>query len=502
MRISLKGSLALWYVLTIPALVFALAFTAQHIIVASLRAELDNSLEKRAELVASTTVLITSGSSETYPDVFDRLNEQELSSIPLLVRVSDPQGRILATFGDIPDLLVPQLDSLLAVTDTAKGRFHTIKALRVYTVAVTDASTKEVLAVIQAGDGLTHVAAAQDRLWKYAIVEGTAGSLLILAIGMFILHRGFRPLDRILKRVHEIGSSNLQTGLPDEPRPPELQELANSLNAMWRRLDETFRARETFVASVSHDLRTPLTALQGQIDVLLLRPSIDQEVKQSLARMAKEARRLVRMTNNLLLNSELESNPALAIEEVNLAGLLEEVLGEVWTLAEGLDLGLQADENALVHGDRDLLKQMVLNIAENAIKFTPKGGHVMLTLGQQDGWAIIEVADSGVGITLEDLPHVMEPFYKAGSSRRVAGRGAGLGLAIVKRVVELHEGQIEIHSQEGAGTTVRVRLPMLPQMDQMQALEDSLPDPGIPASGKLLPEPIETAPRFQSHTAL
>jgi two-component system, OmpR family, sensor kinase len=480
MRISLRGRLALWYLLTIPALVFGLVFIAQQVMVVSLREELDNRLEDRAELTANALSSIFSDNSDSYNSAIERFTEEQLPAIPLLLRVSDPRGQVLATFGDIPDPIVPYLNIPLALANVNEGQFHTIRVkgeetLRVYTVAVETPSASEPLVLIQTGDSLSHITAAEDQLWRYGTGVGIGGAILILAVGFFILQRGFRPLDRILVRVGDIGHGSLHAGLPDESRPPELQQLANSLNTMWRRLHEAFRAREALFASVSHDLRTPLTAIQGQIDVLLMKQlSPDPEVKESLRRIAREVRRLVRMTDDLLLNAQLESNPELTRQAVNLRELVEEVVVDVWTLSEDLELDLPAAEDILISGDYELLKQMVLNIIDNAIKYTSKGGKIKLSLGQTNGWAILEVSDSGIGIPADDLPHVMEPFYRSELSRRSATRGTGLGLAIVKRVVELYDGQIEIESQEGVGTTVKVYLPFLgEETEPTKALENA-----------------------------
>jgi HAMP domain-containing protein len=275
MRISLCGRLVLWHLLTIPVLVFALVFTAHEIMVFSMRQGLDNSLKKRADLTANAISPIVSANPGSYPQAVKQLTEDQLSSIPLLLRISDGNEYVLASFGDIPASILPRLDALLSSANADEGTFHTIsvkgeETLRVYTVALETPAVSEPLVLIQTGDSLSHIAVAENQLWRYGIGAGAAGTVLILGVEFFILQWGFRPLDRILNRVEEIGRGNLQDGLLEEPRPPELQQLANSLNTMWQRLDEVFNVREAFFASVSHGLRSPLTALQGQIDVLLI----------------------------------------------------------------------------------------------------------------------------------------------------------------------------------------------------------------------------------------
>jgi len=465
MRLSLRRQVFLWYALVIPVIVVGLAFTAQKVMVDGLRTTLDLHLQERTEVVASTIISNPDISRAAYDDLIEWLTEQQLPYVPAVLRISDPKREVIAAFGDIPDPMLPIMDRQLLLPALAEGRFETIKtkgheALRLYTIPVSDPSSGETIVLIQTGDSLATVVEAQRELWRYALVIGIGGSVVILLVGFFILQRGFRPLDRILSRVSGIGNRNLAVRIPEESRPPELQQLANTLNDMLQRLETTFQARETFVAGVSHDLRTPLTVLQGQIDVLLMQRSMEGEAKQSLERMAREVRRLSRMTNNLLLSAQLESELVLTLGEVDLRELLDEVAREVRALAEGIDLKVLVPEIVVAPGDYDLLKQTVLNVVDNAIKFTPKEGAVNLTLGSDDSYAIIEVSDTGQGIPAEHLPHITEPFYKVDTPRKSGRSGTGLGLAIVKQIIDLHHGKLEIQSQEGVGTTVKMLLPL------------------------------------------
>jgi len=140
--------------------------------------------------------------------------------------------------------------------------------------------------------------------------------------------------------------------------------------------------------------------------------------------------------------------------------LLNEVVRETQVLAQDLDLKISIPDIVVAFGDRDLLKQMVLNVVDNAIKFTPKEGSVELSLGDEEEWAIVKVSDTGEGIPQERLAHITEPFYKTETTRRPGRSGAGLGLAIVKQVIDLHGGQLNIESKVGMGTTVTMRLPL------------------------------------------
>jgi len=465
MRMSLKWRISLWYAITTIFVILALVFTGQQVMVVNLKTAVDEHLQYRSEIVARTIVTSVHETRYDAYQLVELLVEKQLQYIPTVLRISDSTGNVLATYGDIPDPMIPILDSQLLLPQLSEGRFETIRirgqeTLRLYTVPVYDPSTSKVIALIQAGDSLSMVVAAQKQLWLSALAIGIVGSLLSILVGLVIFRQGFRPLDKIMSHIREMESKNLRVGIPEEPRPSELQQLANTINNTLHRLDEAFRTREVFVASVSHDLRTPLTALQGQIDVLLMQPPIETELRDSLERMAKEIRRLVRMTNNLLLNAQLESNPAFVPSEVNLKELVDEVIKEAKPMAESLAIKVSARKNIIASGDYDLLKQMILNVVENALKFTAKGGIIRIKLNRENNYAIFAVSDTGAGIPQKYLTHVAEPFYKVDATRKFGSRGVGLGLAIVKQVVDLHGGQLKIHSREKVGTTVTIYLPL------------------------------------------
>ena len=465
MTLSLRVQLVLWIGLVVLTVMFSTTFLAQQVTVWNIERSIDDALQKRANMVAAVISSDITTDEASYAQVMSELAKQEFSFVPLLLRIISPSGHVIIEFGKVAEPVVSSLDDQLRFPDVSSGRFDTImlermEPLRVYTVAVSHPQTRQTLALVQAAEAFGEVSQAKSRLWQSGLITGLIGGLLAIASGLVLVRRGFRPLRTILKAIDEVDYSRLKTRLQKETRPAELEELAKSLTAMWQRLDTAVSTRQQAIGSVSHDLRTPLTALQGHLEVLLLQPSLSAEVRDSLGRMLRETRRLVRMVKNLLLNVQLESLPALAIEEVNLKELLDEVVGDVWVLADGLELNVVAPGDVIVCGERDLLKQMMLNIVDNAIKFTLKGGQVELTLTSENGWAILGVSDTGRGIPSEQLSHVMEAFYKADTSKQLAGEGARLGLAIAKQISALHGGQIDIQSQEGVGTSVKVRLPI------------------------------------------
>ncbi len=464
MRIGLRQQIFLWYALMVPLIMVGLAFVAHQVLLAGLRGAIDHRLQERTAIVSRSIILRPGESGESYEDMVHRLIEHRLPCVPAVLRMSDPHGNILTSFGDIPDPLIPLMDRQLLLPGLDEGRFQTIskrghEALRLYTVPVRDPATGEIIFFVQTGDSLVAITEAQNELWRYTLAVGLGGSAVTLAVMFFILHRGFRPLDKILNRVQQVGGKDLTTRIPEEPRAQELQQLADTLNSMMQRLHTAFTTREVFFANVSHDLRTPLTVLQGQIDILLMQPSLDLEASQRLNAMSREVRRLSRMTNNLLLSVQLEAAPVFTCEEVDLKELLDEVAREARVLAHGLHLSVSIPEIMVIAGDYDLLKQMLLNVVDNSIKFTPKDGSVMLGLSQEGEWATITVTDTGQGIPREKLSRLTAPFHRDVACQKPASRGVGLGIAIVKQIIDLHGGELEIQSQEGAGTTVSIHLP-------------------------------------------
>jgi len=215
------------------------------------------------------------------------------------------------------------------------------------------------------------------------------------------------------------------------------------------------------VADVSHELRTPLAAMQGNLEVLDRGAARDPELlAESLADMRREVARLIRMANDLLLLAQSEAGVQLRDEPIELDTLLLEVHRDLRPLAGDVQLRLGHEDQIVVQGDRDRIKQALLNLGINALQHTPSGGTVTLGLTRQDDYAVLTVSDSGNGIAANDLPYIFDRFYRADRSRSRHQGGAGLGLAIVKWVAEAHNGRVEVTSAPGTGSQFSLLLPL------------------------------------------
>jgi signal transduction histidine kinase len=465
MNLSLRNQISLWIGLTTLVLILVTVLIVQEITIYSLEESLDESLQKRGHMVASVISSDITTDEESYVQVIGDLARQELSFASSPVRIISPDGTPILELGQIDNATGRQLDTALQQPDVTAGYFNNVLSnenghLRTYSVAVFHPRTHSLLAYVQVLESTSQIESVKQGLWRNGIIIGLCGSLLAIIIGQFLIRRGFRPLHDIVEAIDKTDYNHLKSDMKKDVNSVELQQLANSLSAMWSRLDTAVSERDKVIGSMSHDLRTPLTALQGQLEVLLVEPSLSAENRDSVQRMLNETQRLTRLVKNMLLNVQLGANPTLIVEDVNLREILDETIGDIWALARGVKLKISAPKDVIVGGGRDLLKQMLINITDNAIKFTPQDGEVELALTTDDKCATLRVSDTGCGISPEELPHVTEAFYRIGSSCKSNGEGARLGLAIVKQIVDIHGGRLEIKNRVNYGTTVTIQLPL------------------------------------------
>ncbi len=284
------------------------------------------------------------------------------------------------------------------------------------------------------------------------------GVLAALVAGWWIARVALRPIDRISRRVHNIGvSQDLTQRINFRGPEDEVSRLAYTFDGMMNRLEALFKAQKRFVADASHELRTPLTAIRGNADLMRIAPPEEREL--CIASIRKESERMSRLVNDMLLLAEvdLEEQP-LHLQKVDLASLLEDLYRSTVVLADDrLSVRLTSAQPLEIQADSDKLRQVLLNLADNAVKFTPDGGIVTLTLRPSGGGACFEVSDTGLGIAPEEEEAIFQRLYRVETSRST--RGSGLGLAISSAIVRAHRGTIGVSSSPGRGSTFSVWLP-------------------------------------------
>ncbi len=239
----------------------------------------------------------------------------------------------------------------------------------------------------------------------------------------------------------------------------ELDVLAITFDEMLTSLDDAYRQQQRFLGDVSHELRTPLTTIRGHAELLAAENVTPEERREGMAHIARESARLARLVNELLVLARAEAAESFVPRAVDLDEVVMETFEEMRPLAEGR-LRVRWIERTRVNGERDRLKQLVLALVDNALRYTAVPGHVDVSLADDGRDAVLRVEDEGIGIDDADLPRVFDRFYRGAAARRVNGSGSGLGLAIVRWIVQRHSGSIRLEKREGGGTIVTVRVPL------------------------------------------
>jgi len=315
-------------------------------------------------------------------------------------------------------------------------------------------------------EGLTplgQVDAAIQAFRAVLFLLGGAGLLIALVASWLVAARALRPIDRMVSTAHTITLSRDLSGRIALPRhDDELAHLARTFNDMLMSLEVAYRAQQRFVSDASHELRAPLTAIQANLELLRRHPKMSaEEREESFGEAEREATRLVRLVADLLALARADAGVPVAHQPVDLDELVLDAFRSAKQLAKDQTLTLDPFEPVRVSGDADRLKQLVLILLDNAIKYTPAHGTVTLGMQHVGTLAEIVVRDSGMGIAPQELLHVFERFYRADPARSRDPGGTGLGLAIARWIADEHKATIAIDSQPGHGTCVTVRLPLI-----------------------------------------
>lgn len=317
--------------------------------------------------------------------------------------------------------------------------------------------------LLQVGVSLEPRNAALRRLFQVGIWLIPVGVLSAITLGWWIAGRALRPVLDLSAAAQEIGISRLDKRLPVRGAGDELDRLTTAFNEVLDRLEQAVRQMREFTANISHELRTPLTVLRGEAEVALSRVHTEDEYRRVLESQLEEIDKLSHMINRMLTLARAEAGQiTLARDRVSLVQLVGAVAEQMEPLAEskGLSLSTTPGDDVVVIGDFGWLERAILNLLDNAVKFTPPGGRIELGIRSQEGRAVVEVRDSGVGISAEALPHIFERFYREDSSRSREVEGSGLGLSLVQWIVEQHHGRVTARSAPHQGSIFRIELPL------------------------------------------
>lgn len=318
----------------------------------------------------------------------------------------------------------------------------------------------ELIAVVQVATPSRPV----DALLRWLLVALVGGTIAVgitaLLLSWWATRSMLMPLRRIVDVTQHVAQGDL-SARTELRAGNEIGTVGAAFDHMVAQLQTLFGVQRRFIADAAHELRTPLTAVGGQLELLLLGAvSEPAQQRRSLQRMNGELERMGRLVDDLLTLSRLDARPALRQETVDLSALAQDVAQQMQSLAPDRQIAVRTAPAVTITGDGDRLRQVLLNLLDNARKYTPAGGRIDITVHRCDGNAVVSVADTGIGVSAADVEHVWDRFYRVDQARTRAGGGAGLGLAIVKGIAEAHGGSVALASEAGRGTTVTLTLPL------------------------------------------
>jgi heavy metal sensor kinase len=458
---SLRWRLTGWYVLLLAGVLLLFSAGTYLAVRELLLDNLDDVLRHQAALVAPTIDLAGSAPVPRGEVALPVRRDSEH-----FTRLYRADGTLSfddnATVGYAPRLVAEARKALrgadaISQVDTDQG------ALRVGTFPIQ--RDGQVIGALQVGLALEDSEDTLQTLLKVLLALAPATLLLASGGGLFLADRALAPIDRITRTARRISAENLSGRIgmcgPDD----EVGRLARTFDAMLERLDAAFARQRQFTADASHELRTPLTAIIGQIDVTLEQLRDTESYRVTLAAVREQARRLARLSNDLLFLAHTDVPPdVVAFEPLDLSDLLPAIAAQVAPLAaaRAQAVALAPLPPLAVLGNEDQLIRLILNLLDNALCYTPPGGRIALD-GALDGANVtLRVSDSGPGIAPEHLPRLFDRFFRGDRSRGRAQGGSGLGLAIAQSIARAHGGRIDVESTVGRGSTFTVILPVAP----------------------------------------
>ena len=370
---------------------------------------------------------------------------------------------ILSSTGGVLEAVGPRRGEPLPIPQSlSQPAFQTIAEanevdrIRVYTLPLIESG--QVLGWVQSMQSLGATEESLDRLRTLLLIGIGLLSLLAGFAGYFLAARALTPIDKITHTARRISTEDLSSRLNLPDSSDEVSRLANTFDEMLARIESGFTRQRQFTADASHELRTPLTAMQTILSYVREKERPAREYRQALDDLAEETDRLQGLVEGLLQLARGERGLELNRETIELTTLLKDVTESLRPLAgnKGLTLTCNLPPSLVISGDVDLLIRLIVNLLDNAIKYTERGA-ITLSAIETDSYAVIEVDDTGIGIPPEHLPHIFDRFYTVDVSR--SSKGTGLGLSIARQIVEAHGGRIEVRSQADRGTKFTVRLP-------------------------------------------
>ena len=486
---TIRLRLTLWYTALLGATLILFSVLVYSLLSTNLWTQVRQNVMRQGEdvsalvmgqLLRTQRLIVIRDSSFGFPEL-------DLFTSGAGAQVIDTRGDIYLQSENLGQMKVPDYRSALPNIREGKTHFYYITNKNIpFLVYSTPLVTEQlgVLGAVQIVQPIDSVENTLNQVSRYLIL-GTALSLVLAAIiGAVLAHRALAPIGAIAGTANSITRTrDLARRLQITEQISEVGQLAGTFNDMLDRIQKLFDTQERLIADVSHELRTPLTTIQGNIELLQRmtpqsmsqnsaeRHSTNQQgqndlLRETLAEVEHETNRMSRMINDLLILAQADSG-ALQLQwrRVEMDTLLLDLYRQTKRIADlrkganALEIRLGHEDQALVWGDAERLRQALLNLTDNAIKYTLAGGEITLSLLNEDGWVKIIVSDTGIGIHPDNQAHIFDRFYRTDKARSREVGGSGLGLSIVQWIAQAHDGYITVESEPQKGSTFTLWLP-------------------------------------------
>ncbi len=463
-RLSLRLRLTLWYGSALALILVLFAGVLYAVMARQLKDQVDRSLEEAA------TVAIRSIEERRFGPflLFDDLSADfpELAVLDKFFQIFGPSGKITIQSANLGHRDIPLSRTALEAAFAGKTTFESARfqegpPIRLVSVPIAHGGT--LVNIVQVGTSLKPVEEALNRLLFILLVTVPGALIVALAGGWLLAGQALRPVGAITQAAERIAGGDLTQRLTVPASADEIGRLAASFNHMVARLEASFRQVRQFTSDASHELRTPLTVLKGETELALRRPRSAEDYRQVLESGLEEIDRMTRIVDELLLLSRADLGEIkLAAQPVRLDALVEEVQRQAGVLGQErqVEVTLGATAPCTVVGDELRLRELLLNLVDNAVKYSYPGGKVELALRCESGWARLSVTDHGIGIPPEAQPRIFDRFFRADNARAHAQQGTGLGLPICRWIADAHRGRIEVQSVLGQGAVFTLVLPL------------------------------------------
>ncbi len=471
MTLPIRAKLTIWYTTLLAASLITFGSILYVALSRNIISSIDARLLSMADMVSRA---VFRPGTVNLPQNFDIFLEHffGIKTSGNFIQLMDKYGKIVFTSSTLGKTHLPLSGQAYHHSIAGNATYETIKNIGQYPVRIVTFPLMEegqLISILQVGAPLQESTTALNALFYILIFGIPLAVILASGVGWFLAKKALSPVDMVTGLARKIEAGSLNERLDVSGPKDELGRLAKTFNDMIARLELSFKQMKQFTADASHELKTPLTVLKGEMEIALRTEKTVEGLKEVIKSSLEEIDKMSALVKSLLNLAKLDSRVRLPKDNIKLDGIVEERFNQTMPLAKdkGIDMVMAKKESVIIMGDKIGIGQLLFNLIYNAIKYTAKDGRIEISLEQSDNWAIIKVIDTGIGIAEEDLPYIFDRFYRVDKARTTGAGGVGLGLSICKEIAEAHGGKIEVESEAGKGSVFKVYLPVKDRMDEL-----------------------------------